>query len=127
MTETVSRRACERIRAEMQRLALNQADLAGLIGWTQSKISKVLNGETDLSVDDLEALCFGVGLRISEAVRDHGLEFCAEMTPQEFRVLEELRRRHGTLDGLMQLLRISAPDAPRALPIKRRPRKASNG
>lgn len=126
MTDSASRRACERIRAEMQRLALNQADLAGLIGWTQSKVSKVLNGETDLSVDDLEALCFGVGLRISEAVRDHGLEFCAEMTPQEFRVLEELRRRHGTLDGLMQILRISAPDAPRALPLKKRARKISN-
>jgi transcriptional regulator with XRE-family HTH domain len=109
----------------MQRLALNQADLAGLIGWTQSKVSKVLNGETVLTVDDLEALCFGVSLRISEAVRDHGLEFCAEMTPQELRVLEELRRRHGTLDGLMQLLRIAAPDAPRALPLKKR--KASHG
>jgi transcriptional regulator with XRE-family HTH domain len=111
----------------MQRLTLNQADLAGLIGWTQSKVSKVLNGDTVLTVDDLEALCFGVSLRISEAVRDHGLEFSAEMTPQEFRVLEELRRRHGTLDGLMQLLRIAAPDAPRALPIKKRPRKVSNG
>lgn len=125
MTESASRRACERVRTEMQRLALNQADLAGLIGWTQSKVSKVLNGETVLTVDDLEALCFGVSLRISEAVRDHGLEFCAEMTPQELRVLEELRRRHGTLDGLMQLLRIAAPDAPRALPLKKR--KASHG
>ena len=91
MTESASRRACERIRTEMQRLTLNQADLAGLIGWTQSKVSKVLNGDTVLTVDDLEALCFGVSLRISEAVRDHGLEFSAEMTPQEFRVLEELR------------------------------------
>jgi transcriptional regulator with XRE-family HTH domain len=125
MADPASRRACERIRAEMQRLTLNQADLAGIIGWTQSKVSKVLNGETVLTVDDLEALCFGVHVRISEAVRDHGLEFCAEMTPKELRLLDELHRRPGALEGLMQALRIAAPDAPRALPLKKR--KTSNG
>ena len=83
----------------MLRRRINQAALADRIGWTQSKVSKVLNGETALCVDDLEALCSGVGLRLTEVVRDHGLEFCAELTPAELRVLEGLRARAGTPRG----------------------------
>jgi transcriptional regulator with XRE-family HTH domain len=94
-----------RVRIEMQRRGLSQVDVAGLIHWTQSKVSKVLNGETALMVNDLDALCVAVGLRLTEAVRDHGVEFCAEMSPTELRVLEELRRCPGAVDALLLLLR----------------------
>ena len=72
MMETAAQRACARIREEMHRRKLSQVDLANLIGWTQSKVSKVLHGETELTVEDLAALCFGVSLRLTEAVRDQG-------------------------------------------------------
>ncbi len=125
MTETASQRARARLRTEMHRRHLSQVDLASLIGWTQSKVSKVLHGETELTVDDLESLCFGVDLRVTETVRDPGLEFCAELTPHELRVIEELRRHAGTVDALMQLLRIPAPPAPRAL-AKKSPRVSAS-
>jgi len=126
MTDTASARACERIRIEMRRLNLNQADLATQIGWTQSKVSKVLNGETELAVEDLDALCFGVGVRITEAVRDHGMEFCAELTPTELRILEGIRHRGPEVAAaIMRLLFLKAPDAPQAMPLRKKTRKLS--
>lgn len=86
-----------RIREEMARKNLNQADVAGLLEWTESRVSKVLNGRTELGVNELEALCFAVGLAMTEAVRDHGFEFCAEMTPTELRALEQLRALPATV------------------------------
>lgn len=90
-TDPASVRARRRLREEMERLHLNQTDVAGRLQWGQSRVSKLLNGRMDLAVDDLDALCFALGLRLTEAVRDHGLEFCAEMTPSELRFLQAFR------------------------------------
>ena len=107
MAETASDRARARLRSEMERRHLNQTDVANLLEWTQSKISKVLNGKTGLDVDDLSALCFAVGIQLTEAVRDHGLEFCAEMTPTELRILERIRQLpQPVLDAVMTLLNV---------------------
>jgi transcriptional regulator with XRE-family HTH domain len=126
MIETATVRACARIRAELHRRKQNQSDLAGLIGWTQSKVSKVLNGETELNLEDLDALCFGVGLRLTEVVRDHGLEFCAEMSPSELCILEGIRQRGPeTAAAIMRLLYLKAPDAPQAMPLRKKARKLS--
>jgi transcriptional regulator with XRE-family HTH domain len=76
----------------MARTKLTQADVAGILKWTQPRVSKVLRGRVELGVDDLGALCFAVGLSPTEVLRDRGLEFCAEMTPTELRVLERLRQ-----------------------------------
>lgn len=84
---------------------LNQADVAGRLEWTQSRVSKLLNGKVDLSVDILAALCFAVDVSLVEVVRDHGLEFCAEMTPSELRILERLRQLPPQVfEALMTLL-----------------------
>jgi transcriptional regulator with XRE-family HTH domain len=126
MTDTTSTRARERIRLEMHRLKLNQADLANQINWTQSKVSKVLNGDTELAVEDLDALCFAVNLRITEAVRDHGMEFCAELTPTELRIVEGLRHRGpDVVAAILKLLFLKAPEAPQAMPLKKKTRKLS--
>jgi transcriptional regulator with XRE-family HTH domain len=110
----------------MQRRKLNQADLAGQIGWTQSKVSKVLNGDVTLTLEDLEALCFGVGLRLTEAVRDHGMEFCAEMTPTELRIVEGLRHRGPkVVAAILEVLFLRAPDAPQAMPLRKKTGKLS--
>lgn len=92
MGETVADRARRRVREEMDRQHLNQSDIAGRLGWTQTRVSKILNGKIELGVDDLGALCFALGLSLTEAVRDHGLEFCAEMQPTELRMLERFRQ-----------------------------------
>ena len=83
-----------RIREEMERQRLSQRELVQLLGdgWTQSGIQKILVGRVQLTVDDLESICFALGIHLTEVVRDHGLEFCAEMTPTEMRMLERLRQ-----------------------------------
>lgn len=87
-----SDRARARIREEMARKNLNQTDLANLLKWTQSRMSKILNGRTEMGVDELSELAWAAGISMTEIVRDHGLEFCAEMTPTELRFLERLRQ-----------------------------------
>jgi transcriptional regulator with XRE-family HTH domain len=91
MADSASDKARMRIREEMARKHLSQRDVAGILDWSQSRVSKNLNAKIELGLDDLEALCFAVGIRLTEAVRDHGLEFCAEMTPTELRVIEKIR------------------------------------
>jgi transcriptional regulator with XRE-family HTH domain len=94
-----------RLRDEMTRRKLSQRDVAGLLGWSQSKVAHILTGHVVLSVDDLADFCFALGLRLTEAVRDHGLEFCAEMTPTELRIVERVRQLPKPwLDAVMTLL-----------------------
>jgi transcriptional regulator with XRE-family HTH domain len=90
-SETPAERALLRVRAEMARKKMSQRDVAGILDWSQSRVSKNLNERIELGVNDLGDLCFAVGISLTEAVRDQGLEFCAELTPTEVRVLEGLR------------------------------------
>jgi transcriptional regulator with XRE-family HTH domain len=101
-----------RVREEMERQRLSQRDVAGLLGWSQSRVAKILTGRVQLVLDDLEALCFAVSLPLTEAVRDHGLEFCAEMTPTELRALESLRRTSDEdRAAILTLLRVRTKPA----------------
>jgi len=89
--DTRATAARRRLREEMKRKKLTQRDLAGMLDWSQSRVAKILTGRVGLLVDDLESLCFALGLTLTEAIRDHGLEFAAEMTPTELRILETMR------------------------------------
>jgi transcriptional regulator with XRE-family HTH domain len=80
-----------RLQEELDRRGISQATIAGRLEWSQSRVSKLLHGKLDVTVDDLAALCFAVNLPLTEAVRDHGLEFCAEMTPTELLTLHQMR------------------------------------
>jgi len=80
-----------RIRDEMRARQLSQRDVAGLTGWSQSKVAHQLTAHTEMKVDDLAALCFAVGLSVPEVVRDPAREWCAELTPTELRVVERYR------------------------------------
>jgi len=96
-----------RLREEMERNKLTQREVADLLGWSQSRVAKLLTGRVGLDLDDLESLCFAIGLSVTEAVRDHGLEFCAEMTPTELRILDRIRQLpRPVLDAVMTLLDI---------------------
>lgn len=122
-SDTLSERARRRIRDEMQRQHLSQRDVAHLLNWSQSRVSKVLNARVEFNVDDLAALCFALSLQITEAVRDHGLEFLAEMTPTELRILERIRQLpKPVFDAVMTLLdvhRTTVVQERRAAPAKK--------
>lgn len=105
MTSRLPERARLRLREEITRRHVSQRDLASLLNWSQSRVGKILNGRVEMSMGDLEALCFAVDLAPTEVVRDHGLEFCAELTPTELRVLERMRQLPTPLlDAVMTLL-----------------------
>lgn len=120
MAETLADRARRRIRDEMMRKHLSQRDLSDLLGgaeagWSQSRIAKFLSGRVELTVKAVEALAFAVGLAPTEVVRDHGLEFCAEMMPYELRLLEHFRQLvPDKRDAFLNLLDVAkvthAPD-----------------
>lgn len=104
---TMNDRVRDRLKEEAQKRKLSQRDLAGFLQWTLSKVSKKLNGYTMIDLNELEALCFAVGITPTEAVRDRGLEFCAEMTPTELRVLEQIRKlSKPTFDAYLQVLQV---------------------
>jgi len=104
----------------MERKRLTTRDVAGILTWSQSRVQKVLAGTRKLSVDDLEALCFAMDLSLPEVVRDHGMEWCAEMTPTEHRFLLRLRELdHETRDTFLRFLEVKIENARRhASPIK---------
>lgn len=93
-----------RMREEMLRRGLNQRELSAQLDWSQGRLGKVLTGRTDLKVNDMAAVCQVLGLSVVEAVRDRGLEFCAEMTPTELRTLERIRQLPKAIEAIMTLL-----------------------
>lgn len=113
----------ERIEQERVRKKISQQDVADLLGWTQSKVAQKLNQRSPTTLQELEALCFAVGLSKVEAVRDRGLEFVAEMTPTEMRILERLRQMPPpVVDAVMTLLRVretTPPPEPRGATPRR--------
>lgn len=102
-----------RLREEMARKDMSQRDVAGVLGWSQSRVAHILTGRVEMSVDDLAEFAFGLSISPTEAVRDHGLEFCADMTPSELRFLEALRQLpQPDQDAVMRLLRVASNTRP---------------
>lgn len=121
MIEPLATRVRKRIREELDRLGVAQADIAGQLKWSQSKVAQKLTGRTPWTIEELDALCFIAGIPPTEAVRDRGLEFCAEMTPTELRLLERIRQLpHADKDAIMRLLAVAnntRPEERRAAPV----------
>lgn len=85
-------------------LKLSEADIAEFCGWHKSKVAHKLAGRTDITLEELELLCGAMKLPISEAVRDRGLEFYAEVTPTELRLIETWRMMPEPIRGSFLLL-----------------------
>lgn len=122
MIETLAQRTRRRVREELDRRKIVQSDIAGQLEWSQAKVAQKLNGRTPWTLEELEGLCFIAGLSPVEAIRDRGLEFCAEMTPTEFRLFERVRQMTPEqLDALMTVLHVKGstrPEERRAAPPK---------
>lgn len=104
---TLNDRVRERLRDEKDRLKLTREDLGTFCKWTPTKVSQKLNGVSPITVDEMEAFCFAMNLQPTEVVRDRGLEFVAEMTPTELRLLEIIRALpRQAFDGLLHFLQV---------------------
>lgn len=100
-------RVRQRIREEAAKRKLSHRTLAGFLGWGDPKVTQKLTGRTPMTLNELDALCFAVGIAPTEAVRDRGLEFVAEMTPTELRLLELIRKLpKPAYDGLLHFLQV---------------------
>ena len=125
LPHTLADQARDRLREEITTKRLSQKDLEGLLGegWSQSRISKILCGTTELTVNDLAALCFALSLSVVEVLRDPGFEFVAEMTPLELRILERFRavtQAERDAYAIILEMRLARPQGPRpALPLPR--------
>lgn len=103
---TAAERAVRRIREEMDIREITQRDLSERMHCSQGRIAKMLNGRVELRLDDVAELARHVGLPLTEVLRDRGLEFYAEMTPTEVRLIERIRQRPDLLQGVLILLEI---------------------
>lgn len=103
-------RVRDRLREEKAKQKVSERDLAGFLEWSQARVAQKLSGRTAITVDELESLCFALGIRPTEAVCDRWLEFAAELTPTELRVLELIRRLpKPAFDGLLTFLNVPRP------------------
>lgn len=112
-------------------MEMSQRDVAGILTWSQSRVAHLLTGHVEMTIDDLAEFAQAVGISPTEAVRDRGMEFCAEMSPTEMRFLERMRQLTQTQrDGLMQLLHVATTTQAqerRAAPTKKKNQKGSSG
>lgn len=107
-----SERALLRIREEMQERKISQRDLAEAMDCSQGRIAKILGGGVNLRFDDLATLAAAVGVRLTEAVRDRGAEFFAEMTPTEVRMFHAYQRKSVAFQEAIQLMLGLPPTTP---------------
>lgn len=100
----------------MHALKLSQRDVAQMLGWSHGRLAKILSGRVRLLVDDLAAISFALSLTPREVLRDRGLEFDAEMTPIELRILERLREYERSdrqqYDALVYLMQVRPSPTP---------------
>ena len=129
MTElSASQRAVRRIREELDRRSLSQRDLAERLHCSQGRVAKMLNGRVELRIDDVAEMARVVGIPLTEVLRDRGLEFYAEMTPTEVRLIERIRQRPDLLQGVLILLEIGGVlKAPLPQPRRKRGRPLKSG
>lgn len=126
--ESLNDRVRDTLRAEKARRRLSERDIANLIQWSQSRVAQKLSGRTPITLNELEGLCFALGISATEAVRDRGLEFVAEMTPTELRLLERIRQlTPDQRAAILQILGVIQNDARRALPQKTVKRGRASG
>lgn len=66
MTARLARAFARGIRAERSRLGLTQDQLAGLLGWSQSKLSEIELGRRVLPAEDLADLCTALHITLNQ-------------------------------------------------------------
>lgn len=107
-----SERVRLRFKEEMAARGITQDDIAARVTrssgevWSQGDVSKRLTGRVQLTVDDAALIAEALGMHLSEAVRDRGLEFAAELTPMQMRIVEVIQRDPLALQTVAMVLRL---------------------
>lgn len=95
---TLSDRARTRLIEVRKQRNIGQQELADMIThqtgelWTQSRVGKLLSGAVELRLDDADAMAHALGLPMTEVIRDRGMEFYADLTPTQLRIVEYCRQ-----------------------------------
>ena len=63
----------ERVKALRKKRGLSQEQLGAMVGFSQSKISKIENGNCD-SLSDLKLIARALGVKLEELVKDEDLD-----------------------------------------------------
>jgi transcriptional regulator with XRE-family HTH domain len=104
-------RALARIQQAMKEHRISQRALAERLDCSQGRVAKILKGRIRLTVDDLETIAALVQLPLVETIRNRGVEFFAELTPSELKMLEAVRESpplQRALSDLLDASRIAA-------------------
>jgi transcriptional regulator with XRE-family HTH domain len=99
-------RVRERMKRWMDVTQVGQREFASDLKKTQVWLQKILSGENDVRLKDLDAVADAMRTTASELVRSEDERYQLELTPTEVRLLENLRRRPEAFAGLASLLRI---------------------
>jgi transcriptional regulator with XRE-family HTH domain len=62
LSMSLNDRVRERLREIKAEKDVSHRDLAGFTGWSQAKVGQKLLGETEITLDELETLCFALGI-----------------------------------------------------------------
>lgn len=117
-------RVRERMRRWMETANLDQRTFAGDLKKSQVWLQKVLTGENQVRLRDLDQIADAMRTTTTELVRSDEERYTLELTPTEVRIVEALRRlRADVLDAFLKLLD-ARPTSDREKPL-RRPTKTS--
>lgn len=105
----------ERVRARLRQWVettkIGQRELAKDLNKTQVWLQKVLTGENQVRLRDLDDVAKALRTTACELVRSDDERYHFELTPTEVRVIEHMRHRPDTLYAIASLLRIDLPDS----------------
>jgi transcriptional regulator with XRE-family HTH domain len=111
MPPPLSRRVRQRLRDELTRRKISQRILAQRLSrntgeeWSQSKVHKILTGQVQLLVDDMELIAAEAGLNLVEIIREPGRELVADLTPTEMRLIVSMREHPKFMHSMAETLR----------------------
>lgn len=111
--ETVTKTSyvLEKIRDVMDRKHFTMSDLAGVLGWQQSKLSKIFSGQQKLTTEDLVDIAFALGV-------NPGTFFKADSADKREasdeillinKILTKISEKRSDADALIQYLEVEFP------------------
>lgn len=108
----LNKRVVARLRDELHRRGKTYPEIAEYLGWGVTKVAFKFTGRTPLTLNELEQLCFAIGLQPTEAVREQGLEYVANMSPTELYVHQQYQLAPKPIaEAIVQILKNSASGA----------------
>lgn len=112
-TVSAAERVRQKVIALMDERGYSQREMARRLERSQPWVAKVIRGPLkagqDVRLEDLDDVALALGVTAVELVRDHGLEFVANLTPSEMRMLQQIRKLPAHVIEAVRVL-IDAPN-----------------